>query len=283
MPFSAEDIVRGMVIPALASFIALALLRFGNRTDVSNRYRGALAILLGTLLGYSLLSLGPWIPTAHWHWLPSAMILAAIVGPVSCAEGVRLIDRILLYSVAGIIIAWFLVPEWEDLEPSRTALLIVHAVFLISCSIAIGPLAEKTPGPIIPMLLLLMMFATAIVLAQSGSLRFAQIALAGGSAILGVLISSIIWRNDDHLRGTSMICATLVVGLSVIGRVHSFSDVPLASYILLPLSILLAWLASWPKKPNRAVRILVSLCLPTIVLIVAVGMALLAEAGGDGY
>lgn len=241
MPLTSQDILYGGVTPVIVACSVLLLVRHFTAADIGNRYAAALAHLAGFLVGYGWLSLGPWAATAHWHWLPYVMIAATIAGPIATASGVRSFEGPLLYVVMTLVAGWLLVPSWDDLAPSRTVHLTVLVVGVVVLAGLLEPLAQRRPGPLLPTILWATMTVAAVVLALSGSLRFAQIGLASASALFGIVLVACFTRNENHLAGFGFVFATAAVGLMLIGRVNSFSNVPLISYVLVPIAPLTLW------------------------------------------
>ena len=82
MPFSATDVLTGLVIPAVvaaAVFVALDRSRWLHALAPA---AAGWSLALGFAAGYASAQLGPLRPTDHWHWLPLVMLLAAIPGLV---------------------------------------------------------------------------------------------------------------------------------------------------------------------------------------------------------
>jgi len=255
---------------------------FGS--DDRRRHSASLATVVGFLVGYGLLSLAPWSPTAHWHWLPFALILAAIAGPITCAEGVTFVERLVLYMLVALAVGYALVPEWEDLAPSRNVHLAAFAAYVVLLPVLLEPLTKRLVGPRLPFILWATVTAAAIVLALSGSLRFAQIAIALAGALFGIFLVSFTRRDTNHLAGISLLFSVASVGALLIGRVNSFSEVPLASYLMIPAAPVFAWcgFAGPLGQFSGAKQVLATTAIPLLVLAVAVCLAAFAELSVGG-
>ena len=283
MPFTVKDIALGGLAPAGVAFVIAWLVRrwFGRG---EGRYAAPLAILCGFLTGYALLALGPWQPSAHWHWLPYTAMGAAFVGAVAAVEGVSVFERLGLDAIVAVVAAWLLAADWDDLSPSRTTQIVSLAVCMVLWSQLFRPLPRKLPGPAGPALLWATVTAASIVLALSGSLRFAQIAIAISAAMFGVGVVAIRSPERDHLRGASLLSALAVVGPLYIGWVNSFSDVPFVAYAIVAAAPLLAWPAVGGPlaKLTSAKRALAIAVLPFVGLAIGVTIAAVVELGGGG-
>ena len=279
MPFTINDILYGGAVPVIVAVTTLFVFRYLLPLAYSVRASASMATLSGFLVGYGLLKLAPWAPEAHWHWLPYLFIAAAVVGPVACAVGVNHVERLLLYLLVAVVAAWFLVPTWEDLDPSRRIHCVVFVVYVVVLASLLEPLAIRLLGPLLPIVFWATMTTAAVVLALSGSLRFAQIALAGAGSLFGVLLVACFRRHTNHVTGLVLLFSVMTVGLMLVGRVNSFSEVPLASYLLVPAAPLSLWLGvTGPlTQMTRGKRMVVSLILPFALLGGALLLAALAD------
>ena len=285
MPFTPKDIIFGGVMPGMVAATVMLVVRRISRSD-TDRHAASLATVSGFLVGYGLLSLAPWKPAAHWHWLPYALLVAAAVGPITCIERISRLERLVLYSLVALVAGCALVPSWEDLVPSRTVHLAVFTIYVVVSAFLLRPLLAKHTGPVLPVVLWATMTATAIVLALSGSLRFAQIALAMAGALFGIVVVASVWRDDCYVNGVALMFSIATVGSLLIGRVNSFSEVPLASYLIIPVAPLSAWCGSMRpfSRLNGLKQTLARVALPLALLAIAVAMAGISEfndAGGE--
>ena len=85
----------------------------------------------------------------------------------------------------------------------------------------------------------------AALLATSGSLRFAQVLGAGAGALCGMAAAAWLGARARPLAlaGISLSFTVLLAGMMLVGRVNSFSSVPLASYVLIPVAPLFLWIS----------------------------------------
>ena len=284
MPLTIKDILFGLVTPAITACATFTVIQCLFLGPYRTRYATSLAQLAGFLIGYRLLSLGPWMATSHWHWLPVALIAAAVVGPVSCADGVGWMERLLLYLLVALVSAWFLVPTWDDLAPSRIVHFAVWAPCVAVTAALLELLAKRSKDRILLTVLWATIVTTAVLLALSGSLRFAQIALAGAGSLFGIVITSWWRREAANMTGAGLQFSMLIVGSLLIGRVNSFSEVPLASYLLVPLAPISLWLfASGPlSNIDGWKRSLAALVVPVGLFGSAIALAVMAQKGAAG-
>lgn len=282
MPLTIADAALGFVLPAMIAAVAMLLLRRFLSEELAARYPAPVAVVVGFLAGYGLLGLGAWRVSIHWDWLPYAAVAAAVVGPVALAGGVRLLERWLLYAIIASVTAWFLVPEWDDLEPSRAVHLLALTIYVVLLAALLQPLTTRLPGPLVGTVLSLCMVIVAAMMVPAGSLRFAQIAGAAAGSFVGCTIASVFQPRRGDFAGIALPFAVLAAGLMLIGRVNSYSTVPLVSYLLPPLAPLGLWCSAgiWTShKPGRA-RAIVAVILVIVPLAVAMGLAVAADMGG---
>lgn len=278
-PFTATDVLLGFMLPAVLAGGVFAILSCFSRMGLAGRFAPSVAFAFGFLLGYFCLKLGSPLPDRHWHWLPYVLLLPLVLGPVSVASGVSATERVLLYALTSAIAFGFLVPTWEDLEPSRRMQWIFSAAAVVLIASLLEPLSGKFRGSLLALVLFIATVFGAAVLALSGSLRFAQIAGAGAGALLGLAAVCRFDRDAVPLRGLALAWVLFAWGILHVGRVDSFSDVPLASYLLIPLSPLSLWLLTIGplSRLQGTKRLLLTLGLPLAVSLGAIAFAAMAE------
>src|SRR5262249_29616844 len=137
-----ELLVYGAAVPfAVATAVRLMLPRL-LPDAVARRYSGSAALGLGLLAGYLLSTpRAALAPSRHWHWLPYLALASMVLGPVGLAEGVRSFERRLLHLLLALLAAWFLVPTWASLKPSRGVHLAGLAAGLFVLMLALDVLA----------------------------------------------------------------------------------------------------------------------------------------------
>lgn len=282
MPLTFADAAWGFVMPAIVAGIVMLLLRRFLPVDLGDRYPAPVAVTVGFLAGYGLLDVGAWQVGMHWHWLPYAALAAAVVGPVALAGGMRLWERWLLYVLLAIVAGWLLVPDWDDLPFSWSLLVLTTTIYVSLLAALLQPLVSRVPSPLLGTVLSFCLIVIAVILALSGSLRIAQTAGAAAGALVGCTTASVVRSRRGDYAGIALPFALLAVGLMLIGRVNSFSTVPLVSYLLPPLAPLGLWCSAaigTPRQPGRTGMILAAI-LVILPLAIALGLAAAAEMGG---
>ena len=277
MPFSLADVVYGGLVPAA---LAAALWRLSSRLPSRAALRSvatAVTLISGVHIGYWLLGLGKLSPASHWEWLPWALLLS-IAGAIPVASGTR--GRMLtsaLHLIVASAAGWVLVPDWEHLAPSRAVHLIVLMVGIVLIAAGLTPLARRMAASKLFLLLAAVLVCESAILALAGSLRFAQIAGCGAAALAGMSLAAHFDRTGRTAEGIALPFALLAAGMMLIGRVNSFSDVPLISYLLPPLAPLALWpVVAGPLARTTAPQRRLLFVAPVLLCLLAAGLAALA-------
>jgi hypothetical protein len=285
LDFLLPALIYGVLLPAVAAAVLLLPAWLRRGTDDEARAFGALAAAVGFAVGHAGLNYSsvhldqPW----HWSWLALA---AAAVGGSPLPGWLRAV----LWPGVAALAAWWLVPPtlFDDAEwkPWR-----VHCYAAVAGSVlvlgALAPLVRRRPGPLVPLLLAVTAMGAAVVLAQSGNAKLAQLAGVLTATLGAVMVLAALVPDRPIAAGAMPVVAVLLPGLMATGRFYSFSDVPLTSYILAaaaPLGLAvpeLPGLRTLPPRGRAALRALAVLALTAIPAVPAV-LALVHELQADG-
>src|SRR5262249_28108562 len=162
--------------PAIVAAVVLLAARWTGLAagPSSERVAGAVALGVGFAVGFVAARVTEegvrWAPVDPWDWLPYLALLAAAAGVIDPGPPARLLKWPVRLAVAAGA-AWVLVPELQDMEPSRPVSLVAAgaAVFLLWS--LLDPPAKHQPGALVPGLLALTAGAAASVLAGSANLK----------------------------------------------------------------------------------------------------------------
>ncbi|APZ95056.1 hypothetical protein [Fuerstiella marisgermanici] len=278
MPFTFNDLAYGFAVPAVVSAVVLLVFCRMLSEKVSRATAAPLALTAGFLTGYWLLELGPYIPEVYREWLPYTVLAA---GVASAIPQRHLPMRIAIAAAVAGFAAWQLVPGWEHLEPSAATHRIAWLVLVIPVLLALEPSTQHTPSWLVSVVLGMTMVAASVVLLLSGSLLFCQVAGCGAGALVGMGLLTACKRHDQTFEGLALPFTILLAGILLIGRVESFSEVPLISYLLLPAApLMLCIFVTGPLSRFSGFKALaLPLILPGVVCAVAVIAAVVAEYG----
>lgn len=244
MPFNWNDLSYGFGLPTLSALLLLMNMRWMFPVNFARRYAPSVAFVAAFQVGYWLLKLGPVYPEGHWQWLPHLLVVAAIIGVVSASQDLNVIDRVLLATVATIISAILLVPNWQDLTFPRQEYMLGWSLLVIILAQFYNSISLKFPATIFPAVLCLTCLTGAVLMTHSGSLLFGQIGLASAGGTLGLTVAAIFDKRSRSMDGlaypmTFFLCTTMLIA-----EVNSFTEIPFASYLLIPCAPLGLWLAS---------------------------------------
>ena len=244
MRLAIEILGAGTAVPLA---VAIAIHWLGRRWLSSAKAYSCLApAALGAAFfaGYAALavSLLPWVdfvPPPSWQSLPWLGLLAAIVGSLAATPGsVRGLQWGLRLTLA-IVSAWWLVPSWPDLSPSRPISITLLAVYLFLLMVLLDALPEWLVGRLLLGFMMLSAAALALVLAALLSIRFGQLAGLATSALAGCMASSYL-NSRSTTRPLIPGYATLVGGLAYTGYIEP--DPTLPALLLISAAPLALWL-----------------------------------------
>jgi hypothetical protein len=262
-----EPLKYGLLLPAIIAAACGSLLWMRSKTPGSGRLLAAAGVGLGWLAAIFALGLVPFLPESAqaWHWLPALVVLGMIAGRLPEAWPVRVIAAACL----ALATAFALVPDWEDLSPRRLQLqvLLGGGVFLLAL---LDRPIRATGGRASALLLAAIAGAAAAVLELGGTGMFAQMAGALAAALIGI---AFVAHRPGVAAGFMPLVAVLLPGLLATGRFHTYSQVPLASCLLVsaaPLALALPFAPGWRRVFIQAGVIL-------ILIGAAVGLAYYAE------
>lgn len=286
---STDDMIYNFAIPALTgmALVVLGRLKVFAGTFVE-RHAAAVAVVVGLFACFHGLKLGPWIPEAVGDWLPYVLIPAAILGPIALIPGVSLFERLLMFALAGLAAAWFVVPDYEDLDPSYLVQFGLLAGTIALLPLCLEPIFERLPGIVTPVVLALTAGGGAAVMMLSKYAGFAQLAAAAAAGLGGIALAGWFARGKNLVRGAAPVVVTFLGGLMLFGRAYSslYSSIPAASYLLIPFAPLLMAAAAWGPAANWSAnkRAAVQVILPLLAIGAAVALGVQAEsAADDGY
>ncbi len=246
-----------------------------------------LAVAIAWLSGYWVLVSGQeWWPERTWHWLPYLSLLAGVMGAVSVGEKWSTTVRSVLATILALLFGYTMVPNWQDLWPSRGILigsLIVYAV------VSIGLLmrsANETANAVdnevkAAKRRLLWMAAAFLALTVAGlagyGITYAKLALIGGSAMCGVAFAmKPCGRSPAGLQ--AVVAWYVVVAGGIAFTAAIYPPRPRFELMLLPLTPLIAtWLGALGRRLTGKSGPLLYEAIAAIVWIVAVlSIAILA-------
>ncbi|MEW4565929.1 hypothetical protein AB1K70_25660 [Bremerella sp. JC770] len=303
MPFSGNDLLWGLAAPLLVAaglrFVLAGIARLlvqGDQPDTDSdatatpampagtSLETSVALVAGAAVGYFVLKLGPWVPDAHYEWLPLgiviAMLVASVVGLLGQSPLVRFAVLPVSYAAVAAGVGYLLMPTWDDLSPAYAPYLASWCVVvvLVSVTTELAPEGRRWPFAVVWLGTCL---AAAAIVAISESLRFAQIAGLTFGASLGLVAVGLMMRRS-LLGGVGLTLTTYLAGILLIAEVNSWSDVPLVSYWLPMAGPLFAAVLGMllPAKVPAALRatlVILAAAIPSTIAVVLAIVATLSE------
>ena len=235
-------LIKGIAAPAAISLAAAMLL--GRLGVPWRRYAAAIAFAAGFCAAFALIR--PWdelLPARHWQWTFYIALAAAIVGPISAAEGLHRIERWLLLAFTAFIAAWVLVPTWESLQPPRTMWVPLLAAYLFVISAAAEMLTSRISPRAVLGWLVVSAGGTAVLVAAAVSLTYGQLTAAGAAALLGCTLAFSFSVNRDHVQGLIPAYAALIGAWAFVGCIEPAE--PVWGLLVAPAAPLALWCCAW--------------------------------------
>jgi hypothetical protein len=276
---------------ALYSGLAPAALAFGLYfalgrllpSNASRRYclpaAFALAVFLAMALAPTMRSLPP---EQFWEWIPYLGLLAAISSGLIHASGVTTAERWIAIALVTALVAWKIVPTWDELADSRPTQVLAVAAAIYLLTILIAPLASKLPGSTFPGWLFCAASAAAMLVLTEVSVTFGRLAALPAGALLGCWIASWIWPEAAEWRTTSLPYSVLVGGYAFTGFIYPTD--PLWPLLVVPFAPLALWLCSCGRLARLSGArgfLLQAACVLTPIIVVAV--LLFQRSAGDEW
>jgi hypothetical protein len=240
-----KEIATVLLVTGAVSLVAGYLLQRLLPADFSQRQAVPIAVGIAWLVGCWLIEPQVRQPARHWHWLPWLGAVAAVLAPIGLASGVRLAERWTLNALVALAASWFLVPTWAHLEPPRAVYAAVFAagVFLLTGLLEL--LSRRTSAAWITLAMTLAAACGAGFMADSVSLRFAQLGSVAAATLAGAWVIALRNPAPSPVRGLPLGYAVIVGGLMLIGWVEN-RTAPRISFLLVPLAPLALAFCSVP-------------------------------------
>lgn len=255
MAFVFGMLLKTAAVPIVVAVVVTWLL---NRLEKLKPQAATLGVACGFIAGWFFQEFSVWFPVRYLDWFPAAALILA-----------------LLPRVSPLAAAWFLVPAFPKMVPPR-----LWAVGLVTASTYgfawfLERALEKVQQRVLVSVFMATGTACSLVLVQSFSLKFAQIAgLFTASLAAPLLFTN---KPEGNAKGLPFLFFGLMCNLMFIGYANTSSDVPTWCFAL-PLVTPLVLLWNPSSKKLQAVRY----SLVVTVLLVAVIPALLVHPPWEG-
>jgi hypothetical protein len=268
-----EAVGYGVVLPAAVAAIIVALFR--GAIGSLPRTAGALALAAGFCTGFFTLGLGNAKPTYYWDWLPAASVVLVATSAVDLLPRLRWLVRPLEIVAVSLAAAWFLIPNFPSLQATRNNWVVGLASAIGILWIGVGTLARRETGPRLPLAFMAVALSAGALLMLSDSARFTQMVGVLAGVLAGTAALAWFRPKPQPFTGMAAGFAVVLAALLIDGYLSTYSDIPLACFVMVLAAPLLLWLRQFRPVAKLAglKRILVAELPMLLVLAAALAVA----------
>jgi hypothetical protein len=271
MGFELQALVFGLLVPGAVS-LACCWAAARRPAAPARGLAGSLIFLAVAACAFAM-SLISFPPREAWQWLP--WLALAMTLPSLLTGHLAILE--IFYAIIAIAAAWLLVPDVERLAPQRPYwLAALPALVLASTTSAVWQ-ARTLDGPALAFYWVLISSAAPLLVFLASLGTFAHLAGMLTASAAGAFIAGLLRRGRPINAVLAPGWASLCAGLVLEARLASFSEVPLASYLLVLLSPFMIWLTALPglRKMKPVWRTTIgTLC---VLAPLAIGLALAGQ------
>lgn len=232
-----NSLIEAMVIAGAVSIAVSAIVLISLPATESARYTGAFGCAAGFLSAYTYLEPKHLLPVSQWQWLPWLTLVAAVIGPISIASGLKLFERWALSAILALAAAWFLVPTRATLEPGRSTYIIAVAVALTLLWNLMDRPAQTQSGLPLMLALAVTCISGAALVALAVSIRIGFLGAAGAAAMTGGGISAAMKRDCATVRGILAPASIILVGVLLTAQLNGLQPPVIILILSAPLTL----------------------------------------------
>lgn len=231
---------NGLAIAIAASVVVSLLVSVCFSRESAARYVGALAMAAGLLAYYIYADRKSLSPTLHWQWIPWLVACAAIIGPLSIATGVGIIERLAVITLFSLAAAWLLVPTRATFAPMRMTYLINFTIGAALFWNLLDRLTHpKNGGTVFAGLVATVVSGTALV-AFAFSIKIGFVGALGAASLSGGILA-FLWKRDAAIvRGLIGPACILLAGELLTAEINDAISPP--TIALVAIAPLMLWL-----------------------------------------
>lgn len=243
---------RGNAAPGVAAAEA----RVPSGGAVNPTWDVALALGLGYLMAYVTLLRVPRFPFAEVLDRHAMMVMVATALGVWLNGQSRVHPKASLVLVAlwALLLPFVLLQPmfggWAPLEAMQHVAL--QAAFLFCAWLLMEPLAQRSPGALLPLCFTLAVAALAFAIERSNTTRVLQLGVALAATVSAVTVVAFLSPRLSLARGGLAVLLTVAGGLCIHVQFYAFSDVPGPVFALLLLAPLGLWVRQLPALRQAA-------------------------------
>ncbi len=274
--FTVTDFLAAIVLPAglTASLLIFAWRLTHHRCTArdSRSWSGPAAAAIGFVAGCgAMFGWPPFPPHDAVDWLPWIAFPLAVGGLLDSYYRIAPPARVLLIAV-GVPMCLLLV-SWPLLTHAQTLLdnqLMLATGLSVASMLSLDFLSKYTTAGRFSTLLLAVLIPAAAVLAFSGSIRLALMAIVLAATQLGTIGAHLLLGRSGLGRGIVVVVGTLLAGVLWSG--YLYAQVTASNAILLAIAPNMAWLGPWiPRRYGRLAHVAIQ----TLAVLAIGGIAML--------
>ena len=251
---AAVDLVRQTtLVSAVVSILVAGLICWWPRVA---SMAGPASLSLAFTTAWAAQPWTPIVPQSPWDWMPWISLVTGLLG-VALAFGQPRSITWPLFAAVTVLSVMLAVPDFANLYPPRRQSMALVATSIVLLVLILERLSARVHNALLAVCYMTTGVSGAIVLAQSGSMKFAQIC----GMLTAALAGSLVWTwhtNAKHmLSGVSVSFFAVLVNLMFVGYADSLSKVPEYAYALVPFAPVVLWVTAIPSRgrPCRICRI----------------------------
>lgn len=255
------------LLPVWRPWRALRDLQGNGRWPLAIAFSAAFCLCSGMQFGWPELP-----PDESWQWLTWLSLLC--VPLMLCMSGPRWLQALVVTALSALC-AFLVTPQWQ--QPTWLWMLLL-GIAVMALQALLNPLAARWRGGGLPTVLLVVCTASALVLFQAGSLKFAMMcAILSASCTVSAAVGFMTDRVELFGGALGVICIALPSLMFYAFFYGEYSHVPPASYFIVLAAPVAPWLGEAPGlrhiRPwgNLALRVAATLVPLVVACVLAFG------------
>lgn len=232
--------IFGLASSATASIFTTIFVMLCFFPETARRYAGALGLAAGLLTYNYYFEPKNLSPTLHWQWIPWLVAGAAIIGPIAVAEGVGVVERLILIAMFSLVAAWLLMPTRATFAPQKMIYLLNLTIGLTLFWNLLDGLAHPKNCAAVFVALWATAISGSVLVAYAFSVRIGFLGIVGAAAICGGAIA-VLWKRDAMIvRGLIGPTGVLLAGQLLTAEINDAINPP--TIALVAIAPLVLWL-----------------------------------------
>jgi len=285
LEFIQKQLVWAVAMPLSIAIVCMVIAwrpwQRDGRETVRGWWGGPLAVGLGYLVGHMTINQWPaWPPaqaTDNLFFIAVATIIVGLTEAIRLPAPVRWALRALLC----LGVSWFMISNGYKSGHRGgvvAAWTVGQAVGIVLIWTLTERLAQRRPGPSIPLALSLLIAVASVFFLVGSSARLAQLAGVLGAALGGVSLVAMSVQRVSVARGMLAVMVPLYSALILYSWQY---DKPLGTPIILAAAPLTLWLAEWRESATAAIGRILLVGVPALIALSLLLWFQLDQAAGE--